>query len=51
MDVFGIRLEGKLYTLSLGLHIDIASPSGAPIRNSADVFLDTEGVFAPEAPK
>ena len=28
------------FTLSLGLHIDIDSPSGAAIRNSAEVFRD-----------
>ena len=38
-------------TLSLGLHIDIDSPSGAAIRNSAEVLLDCCGVAAPEAPK
>ena len=35
-------------TLSLGLHMDIDSPSGAAIRNSAEVFLDAEGVAWPD---
>ena len=37
-----------LVTLSLGLHIEIDSPSGAAIRNSAEVFLDAIGVLVPD---
>ena len=35
-------------TLSLGLHIEIDSPSGAAILNSAEVFLDACGVLVPD---